>query len=81
MRTLHDMDGWVYKKKNITAVMEIIKERFVPCCVMSCRVVLCRVISWVCCKGLMQRPGITELLCHETSWPEDCQAGGPTDRH
>lgn len=55
MRTLHDMDGWVYKKKNITAVMEIIKERFVPCCVMSCCVVLCCVVS---CHivGVLQGP-------------------------
>lgn len=79
MRTLHGMGGWVYKKKNITTVTDIIEERFVLCCVALCRVVSCRVVGAL--RGLMQSPGITELLCHEASWLEDCQAGGPTDRH
>lgn len=78
MRVLRGVDGWVYKKNNVTTVMEIMKERL--CCVVSCHVSCC-VMSCVCCKGLMQSPGITDLLCHKTFWPEDCQAGGPTDRH
>lgn len=38
VRDLHGMDGWVYKKNNITTVMEILKERFVLCHVVSCHV-------------------------------------------
>lgn len=45
------MDGWVCEKNNATAVMEIVKEGFVLCRVVSC------VVSCVCCKGLMQSPG------------------------
>lgn len=32
------MDGWVYKKNNITTVMEIMQDRFVLCPVVSCAV-------------------------------------------
>lgn len=36
MRALRGMDGWVYEKNNMTAIMEIMKDRFVLCRVMSC---------------------------------------------
>lgn len=72
VRALRRVEGWADTKSHVSAVMEVTKEGFV-----LCRVVSCCVVSYVCCKGLTQSPGTAELLCHKTLWPEGCQAGGP----